>query len=381
MDQAQRLLYGEFPRSVASSQDNGQLRQFMVHSEGEFDLFTKAVNRKRNAYASLSWFPVGGNTKCDKVSYDFDSPFKNSAFAEGNETSDVEKVRLMRDDDQIAHQVLGGVVEDVRELARASQEDGIPVVGVFSGLGMHVHQLFQPEESPKKEMGSTCRRYIDTLDLDTADEVPVGDEMRIMRVPNMKRVQMLDDDDKLSREASVFCIPLSGDELCEITVDELLELSLSPRPDIQMDVGERPQMALYEDYERSRVGKDAMQEVSEPTSVSDENVEWLLDELVPLPCIRERVKTRHPGHDVRVYLAIHLFNVGMSVGEAVEFISKLGWEDFDRETTTRNLKSIWRTGYSDPGCKTLRENGLCTRADDPVSCEAYGWSNGQCEWK
>lgn len=376
-----KVLFDRFPRAV------GCPEQHIVHSEGEFDVFVEAARGHRNAYSSVSWFPVEEDRPVvvDKVSYDFDAPDKESAFPAG--FTDHEKVAMMRGDPDVAKEVLMPVCEDVSELVIQSQDDGIPVVGVFSGFGIHVHQLFQPVRDAKQRMATVARRYQDVCDLQTMDPAIVGDHQRILRVPNMKRVHH--DSDSPPYEVAVDCglwtVPLTGREMRQITPEDLLGLSTSARPDALSEPSERPEMPLYDDY---AVADDETftappREVTvDYTEVSDEFLAWHLEGALRMPCMVQRALQTggSPAHKVRLNTAVLLFNLGRTPTEVADIFERIGWQNFDRQTTEKQLDQIYSHGYSSMSCSTLRRIGLCVHADDPESCPTFGWRGGEKIW-
>lgn len=379
MDAAQQALFGEFPRAV------GAPEQHMVHSASEFDAFVDTVEGKRNAYATISWFPPGDGVTCDKVSFDLDSAAKDEAFPGG--MTDDAKITLMRKDDDVADEVLGDVCDDARKLGRAASTEGIPALGVFSGFGLHVHLLFQPESDPGEKMGTVARYWRERLDLITMDHAVVGDEQRILRVPNMRRVHH--DTRSPPYGVAVPCdlwtVPLTRDELAEVTPQRLLELSRGKRPDVGVDAAERPAMPFYDDYTASdsRVVTSRPDRPSVEGELSDEGIEWYVKELLRMPCMYENLLLDpEPPHDIRVNAAVMLFNLGMGPSQVVDVFRQIGWRDWDESVTRSHVKHIYQKGYSDMNCTTMRRRGYCTREDDdPTECPCYGWRGGECEWK
>lgn len=378
MDGPQNQLFGEFPRAVGSP------NQHIVHSPGEFDVFTDTVQGYRNAYASISWFDLDGTVKCDKVSFDLDSAGKEAEF--GDDVRDDQKIAMMRDDPDLADDVLGDVCEEAQKLARAGMDDGYPVIGVFSGFGIHIHFLTKPEEDPAENIGSVARRYRDQLTLATLDHKPIGDAQRIMRVPNMRRVHI---EDLFTPGAprwpcDLWTVPLTGDELAAVTPRELLELSKEPRPAVIVEADSRPDMPLYEAYTESSETY-ATARPDRPTvegEIDDEGVEFLMKELLQMPCMYENIiLDPEPPHEVRLNSAVLLFNLGYGPSEVCQLFSRLGWSDWDREVTRKQLNHIYKKGYSDMSCETIQNMGYCTRQDDPESCKTHGWSGGSVEWR
>lgn len=377
MDKAQEQLYGRFPRAVGSP------NQHIVHSKQEFDAFTETIQGRRNAYASISCFPVGGGVVSDKVSLDLDSAGKESAFSD--DMRDDEKVALMRKDTNVAEEVLGEVSEEARKIARTAERQSIPALGVFSGFGIHIHLLFQLETDPSEKMATVARKFRDELDLITLDHKIIGDEQRIMRIPNMRRVHLEDlfDDDAERFECDVWTVPLTRDELAEITPQRLLKLSKEPRPEVKAEARDREPMPFHEEYkDDSREAVTARPDApSIEGDLDDEGLEWMLKHLLRMPCMYENLLLDpEPPHEIRLNSAVLLFNLGFSVDEVLDLFAQIGWKDWDREFTRRQLKQIYRKGYSDMSCHTLRQEGYCTRQEEPTNCPTYGWSGGECEW-
>jgi hypothetical protein len=399
MDKAQRTLFGKFPRALGVTQDFGGLRQFVVHSEGEFDVFEDAVNGSRNAYASVSWRPVGGNIKLDKVTLDFDTPAKPDwPMFSGEKPPDDEIVARMRNDERIANDVLGEVLRDGSELAQRAKEDDVPLIGVFSGMGLHVHLLYQEtHENLKKKLGTTARKYVGDLNLNTADpKVGLnGDQKKVVRLPNFERIEITDGGGTV-RPCSVYTIPLTRDELAEgISPSEALEMARSPRRiDPEIDDSERPEMEVHDHYvsDFSEEQQEEKKEVQESVLDDDEDgqyLDFLLKEWLRMPCMYERIQQPEPDHRIRQNFAVMMFNLGFGKKEVHEIIQRIGWVDYDYETTKHQLDQIYRRGYSDMTCASLRQKGLCTvheegkepETDDPKECPTYGWSGGCVEWK
>lgn len=391
LDPYQDLLFGEFPRAVGTNAESGQLNQFVVHSAGEFAVFLDRTAGKRNPYASLSWRPLGGELRLSTVSIDFDTPEKPDWPVFGARTPDVdEMISLMRTDEDVADAVLYEPLADARTLALAATEESIPVFAVFTGLGFHVHLCYQEKTNPDKQIDTTAKRFVSELDLHTADAAPIGDTKRIMRVPNMERVHVVSDGRRLIEQRATGCytIPLSVDDLDSASPSDVLELATAPRNPPLPDLSDRPEMQHYPDYAR-----DAGEDMTErdlrklDTSVladrNDEMLTHLLEECLQMPCMVERIQQPEPEHFVRQNSAVLLFNAGFTPHEVADIFQSIGWRDFDRQVTVNQLEQIYRRGYSDASCKSIRERALCVFGDkdERRECPCYGWSNGEPMWK
>ena len=389
MDAAQRELFGSFPRRV------GTPSQHWVFTEAQVDLFLETISGKRNAYVTVNRLPIDGSGRgltgleADKVFFDFDGD--KSALDDGM-AADVAVAR-MRDDPDLADAVLGDAVAEARQLAERSLHDGVPVLGVFSGFGVHVHQLYQPtDEGVQTKQASTARRYIDLLDLETADEAVIDNGQRICRMPNVERTTYEEKESRHGvvkvadgRGTGLWTVPIGGEELTEMTVEWLLEESRGPTYyDESAFPDDRPEMGVFADYVDDLAhGDDGWSEakpVEERSDGPEGDVRVLLEELIRMPCMVERLDQPNPCQTVRVNGAVMLFNLGMNPQEVNALFRRLNWTDYDRKTTMKHLRHIYNNGYSDQSCWTLRRKGMCV-VDDPSDCPTHGWSGGKPEWK
>lgn len=390
MDDVQDLLYGQAPRRV------GTPNQHWVWAPGQVEMFIESINGRRNGYATVGWwdFEEMGMVS-DKVLYDLDSPAKAEEHESGDwsvfdsDPPDDEVISRMREDPDLAEEILGQVCEDAQELAERSLNDNVPVVGVFSGFGIHIHQLYEPMLHPRTAMSTTAHRYIDRLEVQTPDRSILGQPERIARIPNVERIagSVKNNMDVVDgRSTDLYTIPLSGSELLSVTPEWLLDESHSPREVGLSDVSERPEMRVWADYE---TGHEETADVpprpldpSETEIAEDADIRWLLERLIRMPCMVERlVDDPNPDHDVRVNATVMLLNVGLNPQTVVDLFERVGWIDFDRQRTREYVRGIYRSGYSDQNCQTLRSKGLCVRSEDPESCSCFGWSGGECRWK
>jgi hypothetical protein len=380
MDPVQKLLYGKFPRRV------GNPVQWPVHSESELDAAIEECEGERNLYSTISHFDLteGGGVVSDKISIDLDSPMKQASFPRTDR--DDEKIMLMREDWDLAEEVLGDVCEDARKIARQAEREETPLVGVFSGFGIHLHLLYQEQVQARKHLATTVRRYLDELDLETVDIQLIGDVQRILRIPNVRRVYVdADRGEKITSDThtmacNLYTIPLTRDELKQITPENLMASSKERRK-IRLPTQERPEMKVYDEYLEERATVRGQVEVEIDVDNYDrQGILNMLKELLQMPCMYERIVQPNPHHKVRFNSAVLLFNAGFSREEIEEMFMSLGWVDADRRKTRKFLKQIHRRGYADMSCQTIQSLGLCTRKEEPEECPTHGWSGGQAEW-
>lgn len=371
MDAAQAALFGAFPRRV------GTPNQFWVFSEAQFDRFTDTIDGVRNAYTTAQRVHLNGQVEADKVFFDFDGD--KEAFPDG--ATAAERVALMRNDPDLADTVLGEAVDDARRLAERSLHDGVPVLGVFSGFGIHVHQLYQPTtEGVVTKMASTARRYIDMLGLETADDAVIDNGQRICRVPNVERATTPGPrgDVQDGCGTGLWTIPLMPEHLDQMTVESLMAWSQSPMGLRSFTADDRPEMGVFADYTDPVKGEDGFRE-ADPVESHDVDVDGLrftLERLVRLPCMVDRLLQPNPSQAVRFNGAVLLFNAGLTRQEVFDIFRRCGWTDWDPSTTKYHLNHIYRKGYADMSCSSLRRDGYCV-VDEPTECPCYGWAGGK----
>lgn len=372
MDNAQQILFGEsgFPRTVAHA-SHGDLKQVFVHSEGEFNMFFKHNRPNKNLYSSICRFRSDMRPVLDKIPWDFDSPMKDSIF---DTETDRQKVEMMREDEELAEKVLGEVWDDVQSLVRECKRDNIPVVTVFSGLGVHCHMLYQDRVNPVEAKVSTSNYYIDECDLTTWDRQIITDTRRILRIPNSQRID--------AGSTGVWCIPITEDEVLNNTIHDLLERCGSPKEIPIHDrykKENRPEMEVmegYEEVEEKTAGTEPLED-SVTTNMEDWE-EGVAKMCLPLPCIRERFFTQNPDHMVRFNGVVFLYQAGYRPYEVRDIIRDIGWIDYDEEITKKMTEQIWNRRYSESKCDTLNSLGLCVQGemfeeygDEPSDCETY----------
>lgn len=377
MDTASQILFGEFPRSFAASA-KGELRQYFVHSESEWDASFKKVRPRKNVYCSTCHFRSDMRPVLDKVFFDFDSAKKDSAFS-GN-VGDRQKIEQMREDTELLTEVLGNVWSDVQSLVETCSDKDIPTITVFSGLGFHVYLLYQPEVNPVRKKITTSNMFIDECELTTHDRKVVTDVRRILRVPNAQRI------DSSSGEAvscGLWTIPLSEEDVLKKGLKRVFDESTSPKQiedKEKYSKSERPKMSLYEEYEQKTLEETPTRDLEnrDISSEVDSVTEFIVDNAIPMPCVSERIKQSNPDHHVRLNFAVHMLNAGFSVNEIVHVASGLNWIDFDAKKTKRFVKQAKRKRYSEYSCKTMDKRGFCVHSEDQSECDEYGWSSGEC---
>jgi len=327
-------------------------------------------------YTRISYIGDEGGSILDEVflDLDVDKPDDVEDYA-------AETIPEMRTDRMVADEVLGDVVEDARKAASYLEDQQWPAIGVFSGMGIHIHALTEPEVQPDRELKTMVKQIEDHANLKTLDEKGArqGDYNRLCRIANCPRIA------KDGHQLGLYTIPLTVEELKDITPEELLKWSTEPRQ-IQTPRGDRPQMEIIEEYETKSDSGVVDTEVREVGDVDNEafdgQFEAFLKDALKMPCMYERLMTRNPDNDVRLNCATLLFNCGLKVKDVAEIYKRLGWFDYDADITREKLEHIYSKGYRTMSCQSVQEKGLCVKErDERKDCEHFGWKGGQCNWQ
>jgi hypothetical protein len=376
MNESLRTLINGFPRTVSAAVD-GDLIQHYVHSEREMEVFIEHNKPDKNLYFSIARMRQDMRPVTGLVSFDFDSPLEESIF--DDDITDGEKIRRMREDSDVAYKVLGQVWDDTQSLVRECREQSIPVICVFSGLGVHAHLLYQERVNPVEEKTTTSLHFVEECGLETWDRKVISDTKRILRVPNSQRI-----DERGS--TGTWCIPMTESEVVNNSLMEMLNRCTEPKSiPIHSRYREenRPRMQAYEDvdFDESETGSVEMK--GKLSDIPDD-VEYIVRNCIPLPCVRERFLTRNPSHYIRFSAVCFLFQSGFSPDEVQKIISQLNWVDYDKQTTRKQVKNIWKNRYSELSCSRLQRLGLCVYgpefeqfSNDKEDCETYNYTSGE----
>ena len=370
MNTARELLFGRFPRMV------GNPKQFPALDSGSFEEFVKANEGDANCYSRISWLANTGDWMCDRVFLDLDGHVSENGMTQ------VEMVSKLRTEPEFRTEVLSEVCDDVRSVAELCKKESIPLVGVYTGKGVHLHLLTEQRRFPERELRSNQKWLSDECSLATVDRQVFGDVKRLCRIPNCRRY-----DEKVGTSTDLYTVPLTREEMLGITPDELVDWSTSPR-EIEEPGESRPPLFVREDYIPSKEKSDRVVN-AEPVDIGEdaydelnEKMEQWLKDVLQLPCMYQRITTKNPAHPVRFNAAIMMFNVGMKPSDVVEIFGRLGWHDFDPSVTRKFAEQIYDRGYADMSCATIQSKGLCvySRDDRQDDCDAFGYEGGIQEY-
>lgn len=364
MDAITELLFSPLPRYVANPS------QWLVYDEPSFDMFKEANEGSANCYSRISWVEPDGEWWLDRVLLDLDSEMDI-------EMTDAEMITELRANQQFAEELLGSVVDDARAIARLLAAESIPAVGVYTGKGIHIHILYERRKNPQVELQSQTDWIIDQADVQTADRQVTGDVKRLCRVPNCRRY-----DERLERPLDLWTVPVERRELRDITAQELVAYSESPRQ-IELPADSRPPYLTHPDYQPDEnaaqtVRAEAVDMPAPALPDGNEEVQEWVQDIVRIPCLQELVVSANPPHKIRMALAIELLNVGLTVDEIVQTCSQLGWADWDPKVTRKQVKQIRDTGYDSFSCAQIQADGHClwSYEERAEECDDYGYPGG-----
>lgn len=366
MQTARKVLCTPFPRFV------GNPKQWLAHDGGSFDSFLSHNEGEFNCYSRISWLGRSGQDVLDRVFLDLDGEAPDAMTETG-------LVSNLRSDREFAQSVLGEVVEDARAVAELAFEESIPMIGVYTGKGIHLHLLYESRTEPQEQLLSNQQWVVDHCDVATYDPQVNGDTRRLCRVPNCRRF-----DPQANCATELWTVPFSRTELRQLTVDMLVTESQSPR-DIPEPAESRPPFLRRRGYghnasvEQAEVDQQPVGDWAEQEL--DEQMEQLIRSLVRMPCLHDRMMTSNPSHTVRTQAAVFLFNAGLGVTDVKEMYRRLGWHDFDPEVTEYQLKRIRKRRIESVSCQTMIDKGLCVfQSDNRSECAEHNYPGGEQHW-
>ena len=314
----------KFPREIG-------LRRSICRTKNNFISYIKRLNGKSNLYTSLYSFEGTDSKRSWKVDYS---------------TAVIDKAWWDFDADDRTWDTM---VSDVKELLSRLEGD---VRLVFTGRGYHVYQMFKV---PVKGAiwASNLQRYQHSMahGLTTLDGV--GFPERLCRVPWTYNV---------TRKS--WCVPVS----------EVNNRKSAKRSDGSMKVCPFLGDSLRSDAFDVRTWVDHNPQPEKPSIAISGPVSGIIDDSISLPpCLERGISVDNPNHKVRVALAQFLaeelrFHADPDtldnkqkkriVDTITDFISTLGWRDYNEATTRKHTNTCVSYGQS-PSCRWYINRGMC----------------------
>ena len=314
----------KFPREMG-------LRRSICHSKNDFFSYIEQLNGKSNLYTSLYSFESTDRLRSWKVDYN---------------TAVIDKAWWDFDADESNWD---NMVADVQELLNRLEGD---VRLVFTGRGYHVYQMFKvPVRGGVWASNLQRYQHAKARGLSTLDGV--GFPERLCRIPWTYNI---------TRKS--WCVP----------VDSVTNRTSASRSD-----GVKQQCPFSGDSVRFdafdvRTWVNDHPEPKKPSVAISAPISGVVDESICLPpCLERGISVDNPNHKVRVALAQFLaeelrFHADPKtldpkqkkgiVDTITNFISTLGWRDFDERTTRKHTNTCVSYGQS-PSCRWYINRGMC----------------------
>jgi len=341
------LLTFDFPREV-------NLYRRVIHDRDAFDKWWASLENASDAYTTVYGF----------------RQLKEPYYRRGNyQTAIVPHFVLDFD----CSTIVGGMrrevspevpLNEVRRLHTYLCEQNIRHGVWFSGGGFHVWVKLSRVHNPAPGMECSIlkgagryvvRQWADDLSLNCIDPTVTFDLASLIRVPNSYNVKR-----------GLWSIPLTTDEVMEWDWEKIQEVAQKHRSGyyayghdgLDLDLNAQPTQYL--------------QGLLNPT---DDVPVLTMDGVAVLPCLQASAcrTGSNPTHDARFHLASYLASRlryfrppqtmnGMSqqhTEKIIEFISTIGWADYNERITRERVKHIVEGPYYHTPCWSLFNRGYC----------------------
>ncbi|WP_083902016.1 hypothetical protein [Natronorubrum bangense] len=340
-------------------------------------------------FVSVYGFPDGHTTDgaipaIDTLFIDFDIP-------SGGE------YRSSDPDPQAWYRDMSALLTRVREVCRLLETEGSAkhFRGALSGhKGVHLYLDFpvlDSQEGTMRQFKSGMRTYSDELisylesetylDLEPWVDVDSSDLARLCRMPNTLHLGAT-----RAFNEDRYCVPVSIRELANITPNEYVKLTRSPRvvpEDCHRNPSEKAASILTQYIREASSGHSFSSSNYDPKAVKryekEQNENITIDDLPFLmhgkPCIsgyRDRADKFSYGaasHAMELNVIAHLTAKNVPVDVIVELFS--GDDEFDEAYTREQIKKVIAHNYSEFNCETIKEQApmFCGECDCEYNSE------------
>ncbi len=344
-------------------------------------------------FVSVYGFPDGHTTEgeipaIDTLFIDFDIP-------SGGE------YRSSDPDPQAWYRDMSALLTRVREVCRLLEKEGSAkhFRGALSGhKGVHLYLDFpvlDPEEGTMRQFKTGMRTYSDELisylesetylELQPWVDVDSSDLARLCRMPNtlhLGATRAFDEDR--------YCVPVSIRELANITPNEYVKLTRSPRvvpEDCQRDPSEKAASILTQYIREASAGSNSFSASRyDPMAIKryekEQNEGITLDDLPFLlsnkPCImafRDRSDKFSYGaasHAMELNVIAHLIHRKVPIDVIVEFFSDD--DEFDEAYTRNQVNEVIAHNYNEFRCETIWDQApmFCLESECDIYNREFG---------
>jgi len=228
----------------------------------------------------------------------------------------------------------------------------------FSGRGFHIFIACEDQDIDKKTYLTLLHQHIiNKYQLTLFDPKIIGNIKQLRRIENT-----------INPRSKLYCIPLTYEEILNLTLDEIKELAKTSRP---FDV-------CWIDGNNIELKNINLKININETHISSGNGEFHeLDDVIPEPCIAKILYSTHPGHDERFLLCMWLsyhFRGGTDINDfdlnalsekIIAFMCNLNWDDYSEalntaKSTRYQVYNLIAKKYNfPPNCEWRRLRGIC----------------------
>ena len=300
-------------------------RRFEVYSEEDVNYYLSIYNGKKDLYRTVYAY---------KDSVDVDNVIVDKIFLDIDFDSNMK------------------FLNDVRVVAQFLYDNDYIFYIRFSGNGFHLFIMLDDTklENPKVAI----RQFVNFLHNKTnteSDMAVVGDLRRVTRMPNTLNMK---------HKEHYYCIPLTLDELLDMSYEDIRCLAKQPRLEQDFINGHRTLNISSWDHVIISEKCSEKQNIVINNEINDD---------IP-PCIHHATKDPTFGYAGRVQLILFFRDLGYTKEEVDEILySFLSEEKYNHSTyDEKQIEHLFEKDYIFSDCLVQKQNGFCT--DD--NCKGHG---------
>ncbi len=256
----------------------------------------------------------------------------------------------------------------------------IPTMPIWSGnRSPHIMPLFIPEvvTNPSDLIKKVAYQITYTssqyhIDPYTNKYVPfidtrVLEPRRLCRFPNSRRIT------PSGTPSSNHCIILDPERFPDMSIKEVLDLSLSPQTNpIRLSPPTQRISDIFttvklDEWQGNVVSSISSSPLSDTPYVKPSTTEYMLNSLIHRPCIRTGLNSPNPSHRVRCSAVDELRDSGISESFTNYIFSTLNLFDYNPSTSAYHIHYNYEKKYRPYGKCGMQEEGLCNPIMAPNS--------------
>lgn len=301
-------------------------RRIKITDKKDVDYYKKIYNGKKNLYQTV---------------YEYEDVIDTSTVI-------VDKIFLDFD-----YNIDMNFLYDVRTIAKYLYENDYLFYIRFSGNGFHIFILL--DNTKLKNPKNAIKNYVNYLHKKTdteSDPAVIGDLRRVVRIPNTLNIKHKD---------QYYCIPISYDELLNMSYEEIRILAKHSRSNNDFINGNRFLNISEWDI-------DISEKRGEKNTYNTINNNYINDKIPP--CIIELMKDPTLGNTGRIQVILFFRDLGYSKEEVEEVLySFLSEEKFNHCVYEEHLIDyLFEKDYIFNDCFSQKEDGFCVSE----TCQGHG---------